>query len=267
MNFIIMGGDTRARYIYEMLLESGHGAFPLALEKELPVLGPPDYRGCHGVILPLPAEREGYLNAPLSVEKHSAAELLAPLCPGTAVFAGMAGESLRQICRERGLPLFDYYVREELQLKNAALTAEGAMELLRPRAGQRVLISGFGRIASLLAQRLLAAGAEVTVAARSALQRARAEAMGCAAVDMGKWGGDYAAVVNTVPAAVFSGADIAAFPDAMLLELASAPYGFDFAAARAQGREIVLAPGLPAKHNPKAAAKAVLDTIFSMLEE
>ena len=74
-------------------------------------------------------------------------------------------------------------------------------------------------------------------------------------------------VLNTVPAPIFGRDEIAAFGGAKLIELASAPYGFDFAAAETLGREITLASGLPSRFAPKAAAEAIRDTIFNMLEE
>ena len=273
MKFIVMGGDERAAALCRLLAEDGHGVFPMALDAVLPQQGPPDYRGSDGLILPLPAERGGLLNAPLCAAKLSIDEALAAVPAGTRVYAGMAGERLRQVCAEKGLRLYDYFEREDFQIKNAALTAEGALSLLlgadgRAMGGRRVLIAGFGRIGRLLALRLGALGLRVTVAARSAEQRAWAEAMGFEAVRLAEahWH-ETDFVVNTVPHPIFGGREIAAFGEAKLLELASAPYGFDMAAAKSLGKEIILAPGLPARIAPESAAKAVMDTVLNMLEE
>ena len=272
MKFIVMGGDGRFARLCSLLEREGHGVFPLFLEKALPVQGPPDFEGADCVLLPLPAEREGRLNAPLSGEKPPLPELLFPLRPGTVVLAGMAGRELREFCRRSGLKLRDYFEREELQVKNALLTAEGAQKLLMERSGrglrgQRVLISGFGRIGRLLAPRLLSMGAGVSVAARSAADRAWAEAMGCTPLSLGNAAGEYDFVVNTVPAQIFGREEMENFGGAELIELASAPYGFDMAAAKELEREIVLAPGLPAVYAPAAAAEAIRDTILNILEE
>ena len=272
MNFVLMGGDGRSVALCRLLERAGHGAFPMALDSALPLQGPPDWQHCDGVILPLPAERGGFLNAPLAPGKLSLAGVLEAVPPGTAVFAGMAGESLRSLCSERGLPLFDYYAREELQVKNALLTAEGALSLLlsaddRAICGRRVLISGFGRIARTLAPRLSALGCRVTVAARSPEQRSWAEAMGCAAVCLEATAGDWDYVVNTVPYVLFDREKLAAMGKPTLLELASAPGGFDLAGAEELGLRLISAPGLPGKTAPESAAEAVMDTIFNMLEE
>ena len=82
-------------------------------------------------------------------------------------------------------PSARYARREEYRIANARLTAEGAIALLRPEtglSGAHVLLLGYGRIARLLARELQKAGALVTAAARSAEQRAWAEAEGVEAL-------------------------------------------------------------------------------------
>ena len=269
---MIMGGDARFVSLCALLEREGHRVFPLAMEKALPVQGPPDYCGTEAVILPLPAEKGGALNSPLSDGTYSVRELLEPLRPGTRVLGGMAGETLREYCRERGLILRDYFCREDFQIKNALLTAEGALGLLlgldgRALMGRRALIVGFGRIGRLLAPRLAAMGMGVGVMARSAEQRALAEAMGCAALRMGETEKGWDFVLNTVPASVFGKEELSALKGAAIIELASAPGGFDEKAAAGLGINIVKAPGLPAKWAEDSAAEAIRDTILNMLEE
>lgn len=269
---MIIGGDRRFVSLWAMLEKDGHRVFPMAMEKALPLQGPPDYMGTEAVILPLPAEKEGALNSPLSEGKHSLCRLLEPFAPGTKVFGGMVGETLREYCRERGLVLYDYFAREDFQIKNALLTAEGAAALLlgldeRSLMGRRALIVGFGRIGKLLAPRLQALGLRVSVMARSAAQRAWAEAMGCEGLKMGELEGSFDFVLNTVPAVVFGEGELRRLGDAALLELASAPGGFDEKAALALGKNIVKAPGLPAKWAEASAAEAIRDTMYNILEE
>ena len=61
--------------------------------------------------------------------------------------------------------------------------------------------------------------------------------------------------------------ELAAFGGARLLELASPPYGFDRAAAEELGKHVELCGGLPGKCAPQAAAQALRDTIYSVLED
>ena len=276
MVFALLGGDDRSDRLGRLLRADGHTVRAFALERALPECCPDARAAVEGadcVLLPLPCEREGVLYAPLSALRVPAAPLLDAAAPGTPVFAGKPSEPLRSACRRQGLPLTDYLRREEFALRNAELTAEGALALLLEGEGalrdSRVLIGGFGRIGRFLAQKLRFLGADVTVAARRPEDRALAQLMGCRALrfseatDPAAWD----AVVNTVPAPVFGSAELAAFGGARLIELASPPYGFDLAAAEALEKRVELCGGLPGKCAPQAAAAALRDTIYSVLED
>ena len=276
MVFAVLGGDDRTVRLCRLLAADGHTVRPFALERALPerlLCAAAAVEGADCVLLPLPCEKDGELNAPLSEVRTPTAPLLAAASPGTPVFAGKPSEPLRAECRRRGLPLTDFLRREDFALRNAALTAEGALGLLLrgdgALRGSRVLIGGFGRIGRLLAGMLCPLGVAVTVAARSPAERALAELMGCRALRFSELAaaGPWDAVVGTVPATVFGLAELAAFGDARLIELASPPYGFDLAAAEALGKRVELCGGLPGKCAPEAAAAALRDTIYSVLED
>ena len=274
MNFAVFGGDDRSVRLCGLLLADGHGVMPFALEKKLPdcAASPEEALAeAETVILPLPCGTDGVLNAPFSAEKHLFQTLLASAPPGLPVLAGKAGEELRSVCRKQKLALHDYFLREDFTMRNAELTAEGAVGLLlqgeNALRGSRVLIAGFGRIGRLLAMKLRALGAEVTVAARKSEDRVLAEALGCSAVPVSQAAGNWDTVVNTVPAPIFGAAALEDFGNTRLIELASPPYGFDFAAAQALGKPVELASGLPGKTAPAAAAAAVRDAIYAIMEE
>ena len=159
----------------------------------------------------------------------------------------------------RGVP----YARDPVYaVKNAALTAEGAAELLMRRsdrslADMRVLVAGYGRIGRLLARKLSALGVRVTVAARDPADRAEAEARGYAAVGFDRIPAGFSAVINTVPAPVLRG-DYGA---EHLIDLASAPGGW------ADGTAVLRAPGLPGVYAPAAAADIMAEAVYRVLEE
>lgn len=254
------------------LLEAdGHQVSPFALEKALPCREP-KFLDSDGVILPLPAERGGTLNAPLSEHGWSAAELLFGVSSGTPVLAGQVSPALRDFCSHRSLKLYDYFLREDMAVKNAALTAEGAIGLLLRSGsgalgGSRVLLCGFGRIGKLLALKLKALGADVAVAARSPADLAWAEVLGCRTAKLGEGADGADFVINTIPQTIFGKRELDGFGKAMLIELASPPYGFDRGAAEELGKSIVYAPGLPSATAPEAAALVIRDTIYRILEE
>ena len=274
MNFAIIGGDERMVRLSRLLEADGHAVRAFALEKALPCAASAQeaLTGADCAVLPLPCTRGGMLNAPLSEESRRVEDVLSHAAPGTIVCAGQAA-GIAPLCRDLGLSLTDYFQREELVVKNALLTAEGALSLLlrssRSLAGQKVLLCGFGRISRLLAPRLQACGAKVSVAARSPSDLAWAECMNCRSLDLKKrpdLGGFYYAV-NTIPAPIFGEDALKALAPAALIELASPPYGFDAEAAARLELTLTVASGLPGKTAPESAAAAIRDTLYHILEE
>ena len=273
MIFALLGGDLRSVLLCKALRKDGHKVRPYALEAALRCCAESAADAAEGaecLLLPLPCERNGRLNAPLSDREEAVEHLLRFAARGTPVLAGMAGERVRVACRNLELPLTDYGLREDFALRNADLTAEGALGLLADGAhalrDSRVLLVGWGRIGRALAEKLLALGAEVTVAARSPEARAAAELRGCRVCrpeEAPRPG--YDAVVNTVPARLYGREALSDFGGARLIELASAPYGFDPAAAEELGTTVTLAAGLPGKYAPASAARAVQKTVYSIL--
>ncbi len=159
---------------------------------------------------------------------------------------------------------------------NALPTAEGALQLAmestdRTILGSRCLVIGYGRIGRLLADRLLALGAEVTVSARKYGDLAWIDAWGCRSVRTNALAEQldrFDVIFNTAPALILDGARLRETrEDCVIIELASAPGGVDLEEARRLGRQVIQAPGLPGKVAPRSAAAAVRDSIYHILEE
>lgn len=265
MKFTILGGDDRMVRLVRLLRDDGHEVAPYALEKTLVCSSEPDFEGTDCILLPLPCAKDEALFAPESESEHCLATLLSHAPRGTPVLAGKATGELNTLCAQLGLPLTDYFLREDFTLRNALLTAEGAIELMlrhSPRSiwGSRVLIYGFGRIGSALARRLTALGAHVTVAARRPDAQIMAKDFGCTAMDFTAPPPEADFVLNTVPAPHLKASD---FPGAVCIELASPPYGFE---AETLGSTAILGSALPGKTAPASAAEAIRDTIYNILE-
>ena len=283
MRVAVIGGDRRAALLAELLLREGHQVRSFALEKAaLPAEIPRDsclqscVYGADCVLLPVPAEKGALLNAPLSNESLSLETLWASLWPGQLVIGGGFGEeSVAAAVREKLVPV-DLLRRPGFVTGNAALTAEAAVGLLLREGeqglnGRRCLLLGYGRIGKLLAHKLRALGARVTVAARKEADRAMAEALGCESLPLDAVEGqigDFAYTINTVPARVLSDAALCCIaPESLLVELASPPGGFDKTLARNIGLHVVLAPGLPGRCLPLAAAELMRRTVYEILHE
>ncbi|MBR0062894.1 MAG: hypothetical protein IJP67_01865 [Oscillospiraceae bacterium] len=158
----------------------------------------------------------------------------------------------------KGAKVVDYASDEDYLARNADITAEGAVWLLmgeldRTVSGRSVTIVGSGRIARLLAGKLAALGASVTVACRSGRERAMFSAVGINSVPIENVGG--AVVINTVPERIIDLDNLK--KGTLLIELASKPGGFDKTEAEERGMRVVQAPGLPAKYAPRSAAEAI----------
>lgn len=271
----VVGGDPRQVALAAALEEDGHVVHTFALGQGEDTLACIDRADC--VVLPLPAMTgEGLLHAPLCGRLYPMEDILDALRPGQPVFAGMADERLRRLTGERGLPLYDYFAREELTVRNAVPTAEGAIrialsELPITLHGARVLLVGFGRLSRALAPRLQGLGARVCAAARSSHQRALAESMGLDTEGLDRlpdWLCAYDLVINTVPALVLGEKELAAMKEGVLvIDLASRPGGVDFAVAEQLGVKAIHALSLPGKEAPVTAGRYIRDTVYHMMEE
>ena len=282
MKFAVIGGDARAGWLAALLNGDGHTVRCFALEKAaLPQrilqCSSPEacVYGADWVIVGIPAERNGMLNTPLSVQKLKMEELLTALWPGQTLCGGAFGQAVSLAAVRAGLSVCDLMARRDFTVGNAALTAEGAVGLLireSPRSlwKGKALVTGWGRIARQLAPRLRALGCESWVAARKAGDRAEAEGCGlrsCSIDTLPELAGELDFLVNTVPAPVISRETLTRLrPDAVLLELASEE-SFDKTLAEELGLRAVFAPGLPGRSAPCAAACLMRDTIYAVIRE
>ncbi|MCR5718454.1 MAG: dipicolinate synthase subunit DpsA [Oscillospiraceae bacterium] len=229
---------------------------------------------CDVLLLPMPVSDDGVqVNAPFSSKSIPLAGLLPKLRPDALVFGGKFGAA-RELFTNAGFPVIDYLDSEELAARNAIPTAEGAVQIMleeMPRTihGSRVLVTGFGRIGSRLAYILRGLGAEVTVAARHAADRTRAQMLGCEAVDYTQIrASQFDVLCNTVPAKVITAELLAAMqPDALVLDLASKPGGVDLDAAQQLGRRVIWALSLPGKTAPVTAGEIIAETVSHLIKE
>lgn len=274
--FGLIGGDRRQSFLAELLERDGHTVTTYGLaewvgKREAPLQ---TVAGAEVVLLPLPLSREaGRVNcAGTPLETRT---LFRTFSPGQLALAGQVGEAERREAEQAGVELIDYFLREELAVANAVPSAEGAIQTAMARlpvtlCGLPCLVIGYGRIGKLLAHRLAGLGARVSVSARKHSDRAWISAFGWEALDTralsGRLGG-FGVVFNTVPAPILSAGQLGELPPGCLyVELASVP-GTDLAAAEAMGIQTVWARGLPGKVAPAAAAAAIRDAVYHILEE
>lgn len=170
---------------------------------------------------------------------------------------------------------FDYMKDEAFLYENARITAEGALVLLGERLrgtlyGADVGILGMGRIAECLCRMLCALGVRTTVYARRPEALMRARAMGAKTVrfcdQLPQCVTAHDAICNTVPFMLMDASLLSHVRrDALLLELASAPGGFDLMAVQRGGLCYVGGQGLPGKYAPRAAGELIADYTVRVL--
>ena len=271
-SFAVIGGDMRQRCLLRQLRGLGFSASSYRVpdtQDSAPEL-PGCIRDANVLLLPMPA-----FSGPETVRAEGGGVPLAAILdaagPDALVCGGMLGPA-EDALRARGLSFFDYAKDETLLLQNAELTAEAALPLLLerlscPLAGSRLLLCGFGRIGKLLARKLRALGADVTVSARKPQALELARILGYRRVRTDSLTdalAQYDAIVNTVPAQLIGPEQLRSVrTGCVLLELASLPGGFCAEAQALPG--YCAARGLPGKYAPETAAAIIRSAIFREL--
>lgn len=279
--FLILGKEERQKYLFQMLCARGQTVTYCDSWLD---------GGYDAIMLP-PAKTAVYLS-----------RITDKLQAGVYVFGCNFPPEILDEKRRQGIFFIDYLKEDGAAYTNAAATAEGALaeavlsgkEML---CGQKMLVMGYGRCGQVLAQRLWAMGGDVTVYEKSQEKLAVAKAMGLKAVEAeeetlscepgsmtvvncslengnlesenrldARFWGQFGYIFNTIPQTVLGPARLSSVRhDAVLIDLASAPGGFDYACCAQNGLNAKLCSGLPAKYAPKSAAKLLLDIIESYL--
>lgn len=241
--------------------------------------------GCHAVILPLPASADGVrVNCPMadpdSSQRLKLSRLLDALPPGIPVLGGRFTPAFNSMADTTGHRVWDYFESEELQIKNAVPTAEGAVaiamnELPITLHGSHAAVIGYGRVGRTLAGILRALGAQVTVAARKSVDLAWAENCGCRTLriqvrdgvsSLRVLGEGYDVIFNTVPYWLFDGNVLPEIcKNTLIIDLASAPGGVDSRAAGECSVRVIWALSLPGKCSPYTAGSIICDAVLDIL--
>jgi dipicolinate synthase subunit A len=216
------------------------------------------------------------LSQTTSIAGRTLPDFLSCVKTGGLVCAGAVTEAVTALCQAHQLAICDYMQRADFCLANAVPTVEGAIQIAMTETktticGSRVLVIGYGRIGSLLAERLRGLCADVTVAARSANDAVRCQVQGCHWIppeEMAANAAGFDWICNTVPAPIWGERELTAMrQDSFLVDLASSPGGTDFAAAERLQRHVIWALALPGKVAPLTAGEIIAKTVFHILQE
>ncbi len=284
ITFLVVGGDLRQVYVAAALAEkykvyaAGFDNSVSLPEKIIAVgsiLNLPekvDY-----IILPLPASQNGiFVNTPFCQNNIPLISLSTVLKDSGMVLGGRFDTAAMKIFDKYSIEAVDYFEREELNVLNAVPTAEGAIQIAMEEMattifGQKVLITGYGRISKVLVKTLCAMGADVTVTARKYSDLAWAEIYGCNGLHTSSLTeniNDFGLIFNTVPAVILNEEILKNVnTEALIIDLASKPGGVDFDVAGKLGLKVVWALSLPGKTAPVSAGKIIASTVLNILKE
>ena len=272
----VIGGDRRQAELARLLAAEGHRVFTYGLDRwgADSAVDLAEAAAAEVVVLPLPlCSGEGVLNLEGGIVATD--ELFRLLRPEQRILAGLVKPQQYREAEAHGVKLEDYFLREEVTVANAALTAEAAVQVAMDQLecsmlGLECLVLGFGRIGKLLCHRLQGMGARVSASARTAGDLAWIRVYGWNDLETQYLDGklsDFGVVFNTIPALVLEESLLRQLPGYCLcIELASTP-GIDPAAAEKLGIPYLWARSLPGRVKPRAAAKILRDSIDYILME
>ena len=288
--FSVIGGDHRQLVIIKKLLLLGHGVKVFSISAPIGCIPGAEFtssaekalEGSDILLLPLPMSRDGIsINLTSTPEELGIASLFGMLSKKEKplIFGGLIPREARALTENAALELIDYYKCEELQIKNALPSAEGAIMVAmentdRVIEGMEVLVCGYGRIGKILAHKLKLLGANVSVAARRDEVLCEIAMSGFDPIDIKRPDELTQAsinsdvIFNTIPVQIFSKQIINKIDtDPLYIEIASAPGGIDVQSARAHGMRLIFAPSLPGKYAPSSAGEYIFETIKDILDK
>lgn len=275
---LIIGGDARQYYMAKYLQNRGYS---ITAYGEIFAEG---FTGCRilsaakdvfslleekkiSVVLPVPVTVDGDIikgtNSAIRL-----AELISHLSGQDKIYGGNLPVNLREHCGINGI---DFMKSNRVAYLNAVSTAEGAIAeaIMLGRgqlSGSACLVMGFGRCGAVLAHKLGRFGAKVTVMERKPERRAEAAAYEFASCGFGEDKtkiSEYNYIFNTVPAPVIREDFLKKCGrETVIIDIASAPGGVDYEAAKQLNINAKLCLSLPGKYAPKTAGEILAEELI-----
>lgn len=263
MRYAVVGGDMRFAHLVRMLQESGREAEGFLQQeaggRNLPL---EDLKKYDCIVSNYP------MRWPLSSQQISQEKIMENIAPGSVLL--LCGPRFPKE-RRWDLQYINLWEDEILLRENAWLTAEAAVgsvlgSLHGKMEKKNCLIVGYGRIGQALAQILTGMHAKVTVATGKAQKCSRIEQDGATAVMYADLKGELPGqklIFSTPPSLVLGEEELKCVDrDAVLVDLASPPYGIDLDAAQDLQLHAVREPGLPGRWCPLSAGRAILNALI-----
>ena len=226
------------------------------------------------IIGPIPFSKDGkcvftpMCNGYISVEQFFLA------ASNSYVLGSVLGAPMRQQFEKHHIAYCDIMKMNEIAILNAIPTAEGAIQYAMQNSeitlhGSNCLVMGYGRCGKILAQKLHALGANVSVEARSTTDLSFISTYGYRPIplhEIKSYLHEFDFIFNTIPVKFLDKSYIDLFKsDVVYIELASMPGGIDIDYCQEKGITHVPAPSLPGIVAPKTAADILYQCLLLIL--
>lgn len=233
------------------------------------------FAACSILMAPIPFTKD---QKTLSAHPElSVCQFLSLLHPGQTLFGGNLPPQVREYCRKHAIAFCDFMDMEEVARKNAVATAEGAIsEALAASPvnleGSPCLLAGYGRCGQVIAKKLKALGAKITILEKDPEKQnlAKKEGFSCIqshALTYFLENNSILFLINTIPCPLFGEPLLEKTPPGItIIDIASAPGGVDFDYCKKTGRGARLCPGLPGKYAPETSAKILYEALTAYLD-
>lgn len=283
-NIGIFGGDLRQVYMTKELLKGGHNLITYNLHEKVKDKNCIQAQNLNDlfklsnlVIGPIPMSRDDIsIFSSKSLSDMTIAHVAYLLNKEHILFAGNIPSPITDICENKNIPFYDLMKNEKLTILNAIATAEGTlMEAIRNSNKNlhrsSCLILGYGRCGKVLARKLKALDANVTVTARSRDTLAYANAFGNYTIPLNNIEvilSSFDFIFNTIPALVLDKKCLDLVNnDVLIIDIASAPGGVDYDYAKKLGLNARLCLGLPGKVAAESSASLLVSEILMLMKE
>lgn len=283
-NLLIVGGDERFITVANTLSDYGFNTFVTAFKKNKNFKNDirffdsiHDAQNLNYVILPLPATKDKItVFAPFYDKEIYLDDIYSNINKNCHILCGMADDSIKNSVQKYNLEITDYFTDEALTVLNCIPTVEGAINIAIEHTkstifGSDCLVLGYGRVGKVLAKTLSSLGANTFVEARKNSDLAWIKAFGYEGIRLDKLESSidkFDIIFNTIPHTVLDKNLLSKLKnDALIIDLASYPYGADINFCRDNKIKYIVASSLPGKVAPHFAGKIIANTINNIIYE
>lgn len=278
-SFLIVGGDDRQLYMADYLESMGYKILLYGLPERKykcveNIKEAVNESDC--IILPLPVTKDNkYIFSTVSM-KETADEIFSMIKENQPVFAGMLSKGFETKIKKKTDYIFDYFKMEDVTVMNTVPTVQGIIKTIIDNIDYTIhssecAVFGYGRVARITAESIAFLGANVTVAARKKADIATAKTKGYQGIyisEFWKNAKKFDIIINTVPSLVINKKILEKVKkDCLIIDVASSPFGTDFACAYELGINAIQCSSLPGKVAPKTAGKIIADGILNIIKE